>query len=102
MTDPWTSTNFLTDELYFFRPLRSSRYGKGRRKNRTSQTKYQERIAVCGDYDADGVTASAILYTYLKDNGYDVVCSIPKRLESGYGLHNDTVDELHKSGVSLL
>ena len=101
MTDPVDIDEFLTDELYFSDPFDLPDMEKA--VERIEQAKHNnERIAVCGYYDADGVTASAILYTYLKDNGYDVVCSIPKRLESGYGLHNDTVDELHKSGVKLI
>ena len=101
MTDPVDIDEFLTDELYFSDPFDLPDMEKA--VERIEQAKQnKERIAVCGDYDADGVTASAILYTYLKDNGYDVVCSIPKRLESGYGLHNDTVDELHESGVKLI
>ncbi len=66
----------MTDELYFFRPP-FDLPDMEKAVERIEQAKQnKERIAVCGDYDADGVTASAILYTYLKDNGYDVVCSI--------------------------
>ncbi len=61
-----------------------------------------ERIAVCGDYDADGVTASAVLFTYLRTAGCDVVCYIPERLEEGYGLHRATIDALHQMGVTLI
>lgn len=61
-----------------------------------------EMIAVCGDYDADGVTASALLYTYLHNKGCRVVCEIPERLEEGYGLHNSIIDRLHQQGVALI
>ncbi len=61
-----------------------------------------EKIAVCGDYDADGVTASALLYSYLKSRECDVVCIIPERLEEGYGLHNSIIERLHDQGVSLI
>ena len=60
-----------------------------------------KRIAVCGDYDADGVTATALLYTYLQDQGADVISRIPERSE-GYGLSIAAIDELHEQGVKLI
>ncbi len=62
----------------------------------------RERIAVCGDYDADGVTASALLYSYLSDKGCPVICEIPERLEEGYGLHRSNVDRLKELEISLI
>ncbi len=61
-----------------------------------------QAIAVCGDYDADGVTASALLYTYLHRKGCRVICNIPERLEKGYGLHNSTIDELNQYNIDLI
>lgn len=62
----------------------------------------QEKIAVCGDYDADGVTAAALLYTYLQGKNCEVICDIPERLEEGYGLHTATIDRLHEKEVTLI
>lgn len=62
----------------------------------------REIIAVCGDYDADGVTASALLYSYLSDRGCRVICDIPERLTEGYGLHKNMIDRLHAQQVSLM
>ena len=45
-----------------------------------------ERIAVFGDYDVDGITATVILVDYLLSRGGDVVHYIPRRIEDGYGL----------------
>lgn len=45
-----------------------------------------ERIVVFGDYDVDGVTATALLYTYLDSAGADVYYKLPSRGEDGYGL----------------
>ena len=46
-----------------------------------------ERIAVYGDYDADGVTACAMLTIALRAAGADVMPYIPNRMTEGYGLH---------------
>ena len=44
------------------------------------------RMAVFGDYDVDGITATVILVDYLKSRGVDVLHYIPRRIEDGYGL----------------
>ncbi|MBE6774076.1 MAG: single-stranded-DNA-specific exonuclease RecJ [Ruminococcaceae bacterium] len=61
-----------------------------------------EKIAVYGDYDADGVTATALLCEYLEMNGCDVVPYIPDRNGEGYGLNCNAVRSLCESGVSLI
>lgn len=61
-----------------------------------------EKIAVYGDYDADGVTSTSILYTYLQQNGADVIYYIPKREGEGYGMNMSAVDFLKEQGVSLV
>ena len=62
----------------------------------------QEKVMVYGDYDADGVTATALLYTYLKMRGAQVDYYIPKRFEEGYGLNCTAVDRIAGQGVSLI
>ena len=61
-----------------------------------------ERIAVYGDYDADGVTASALLYLFLETLGADVLCYIPDRNSEGYGLNKKAIDRLKNDGVQLI
>ena len=61
-----------------------------------------ERIAVYGDYDADGVTATAMLYTYLEAVGADVLYYIPQREGEGYGMNRHAVETLHQEGVKLI
>lgn len=61
-----------------------------------------EKIAVYGDYDADGVTATAMLYSYLESCGGNVVFYIPDRESEGYGLNMAAVDVLHADGVTLI
>ena len=60
------------------------------------------RIAVFGDYDVDGITATVILVDYLLSRGGDVVHYIPRRIEDGYGLGKDAILSLHDQGVRLL
>lgn len=61
-----------------------------------------ERIAVYGDYDADGVTSTAIVYTYLQSKGADVIFYIPKREGEGYGMNMAAVDYLKTQDVKLI
>lgn len=61
-----------------------------------------EKIAVYGDYDADGVTATAILYSYLESCGADVSFYIPEREGEGYGLNMTAVETLHEHQVDLI
>ncbi len=61
-----------------------------------------EKIAVYGDYDADGVTATSILFTYLEAVGADVIYYIPQREGEGYGMNLHAVETLHQEGVGLI
>lgn len=61
-----------------------------------------EKIAVYGDYDADGVTATALVCEYLNMNGCLVVPYIPDRNSEGYGLNTDAIKSLCEMGVSLI
>jgi single-stranded-DNA-specific exonuclease len=62
----------------------------------------KERIMVHGDYDADGLTSTALMVRFLRSAGADVVHHIPSRLEDGYGLSMKAVDRASKEGVSLI
>lgn len=59
------------------------------------------KICVYGDYDCDGVTSTAILYSYLEMLGADVIYYIPERSE-GYGLNKLAIDKIFHEGVSLI
>lgn len=61
-----------------------------------------ERICVYGDFDADGVTSTALLYSYLSDIGADVMYYIPSRETEGYGMNTDAVAKLYERGVKLI
>ena len=60
-----------------------------------------QRVLVYGDYDTDGITATVLLYTYLKQVGVDVLYRIPLR-EEGYGLHADMIGWAAEQGVQLI
>jgi len=61
-----------------------------------------EKIAVFGDYDVDGITATCLLTAFLRRCGADVVSYIPGRLEEGYGLNPIAINQLHREGVKLI
>ncbi|MBR5571126.1 MAG: single-stranded-DNA-specific exonuclease RecJ [Oscillospiraceae bacterium] len=61
-----------------------------------------EKIAIFGDYDVDGITATCILVDYLKNRGANVMHYIPRRVEDGYGLSRDAIEGLRRSGATLL
>lgn len=61
-----------------------------------------EQIAVYGDYDCDGITATAMLYSYLEDLGARVIYYIPDRDVEGYGLNRAALDFLKEQQVELI
>ena len=61
-----------------------------------------EKICIYGDYDADGVTSTAIMYSYFSKHGADVTYYIPDRITEGYGMSCGAVDKLHAEGVKLI
>ncbi len=61
-----------------------------------------EKIAVFGDYDVDGITATCLLTSFLRRCGADVVSYIPGRLEEGYGLNPIAIRQLSSEGVTLI
>ena len=63
---------------------------------------HREPIAIYGDYDVDGVTATALLVQTLKAMDGEVHGYIPNRFDEGYGLNNDALDHLKADGVKLV
>lgn len=62
----------------------------------------KQRIAVFGDYDVDGITATCLLTDYLRSVGADCVAHIPGRIEEGYGLNAAAIHQLYDDGVRLI
>ena len=62
----------------------------------------EETIVVFGDYDVDGVTATALLYQHLKGMGASVKCMLPSREGDGYGLSRNAIQSIHDKGYRLI
>ncbi|MCX5677667.1 MAG: single-stranded-DNA-specific exonuclease RecJ [Candidatus Omnitrophica bacterium] len=62
----------------------------------------KEKILVYGDYDVDGMTSVAIVYSALKNLGAIIDTYIPNRVEEGYGLNNAAIKRAHNNGVTLI
>ena len=63
---------------------------------------HNETVAICGDYDADGMTSTALLLRALAALGAAPRAAIPSRIEEGYGLNPSMVDRQHRDGVQIL
>ena len=61
-----------------------------------------EKICIYGDYDADGVTSTALMYRYLSSKGANVIYYIPNRVTEGYGMNKDAVLKLKEQNVDLI
>ena len=62
----------------------------------------KSKIAVYGDYDCDGITATSIFYIYLKSRNADCMYYIPDRFTEGYGMNENAVRKLYDNGVKLI
>lgn len=61
----------------------------------------KERVCIYGDYDVDGVSATALLVSGLSGLGFDVAYQIPHRMDEGYGLNADSLKAIRAAGSSL-
>ena len=62
----------------------------------------KEKIVIYGDYDVDGITSISVLKKFLEDRGLEISEHIPNRLDEGYGLNKEAIDEINKSGCKLM
>jgi len=62
----------------------------------------QSKIAICGDYDADGMTSTALLLRVLRILGAKVDYAIPSRMREGYGINKRIVEEFYSEGVEII
>ncbi len=62
----------------------------------------QQKTAVYGDYDVDGITSACLLYDYFQSRGLDCEVYIPDRLDEGYGINTKAIEALHSRGVELI
>jgi single-stranded-DNA-specific exonuclease len=61
-----------------------------------------KKIAICGDYDADGMTSTALLLRSLRSLSAQVDYAIPSRMHEGYGINKRIVEEFHDEGVGII
>lgn len=64
--------------------------------------KNKEKTIIYGDYDVDGITSITVLKKFLNERGLDVDYYIPNRLEEGYGLNKEAIEEIAKKGYKLM
>lgn len=62
----------------------------------------QQPIAICGDYDADGMTSTALLIRALRFLGARVDYAIPSRMNEGYGINRRIIEEFYEEGFRLI
>lgn len=62
----------------------------------------KQKVLICGDYDADGMTSTALLMRSLRYLGGQVNYAIPSRMDEGYGINLRMVEEFHAAGGSII
>lgn len=100
-TDPMELEQFISDEPYFSDFYESADIEKAAFIVNEAIAN-GERIAIFGDYDCDGVTATALLFSYLKKRNANCIYYIPDRFDEGYGMNIEAVKRLAKEKVELI
>lgn len=98
---PEAVKEFLSSDITFDNPLEIKDMDKAV-KRISEAVENGEKICIYGDYDADGVTATALLFQYLETMGADVSFYIPSRADEGYGLNAEAVKSLAEKNVELI
>ena len=99
--DPAAARAFLQPDFRVHDPYLMNGMAEARRRI-DQALRRSEPIAVHGDYDADGITATFLLVSVLEELGADVRWRLPNRFSEGYGVSEAAVDELGEAGVKLL
>jgi single-stranded-DNA-specific exonuclease len=100
--DPDTAASFVAGEVNFpTDPFLLKDMAAGVARLHTGVVN-GERIAVYGDYDADGVTATALMAEFLTSLGVDPRVYIPNRYDEGYGLNEEAIRSLATEGIDLV
>lgn len=101
ITKPEDIEKFLSNGIEFSDPFEIKDMDKAVERIKKAVTEY-EKICIYGDYDCDGVTSTAIMYSYLDSVCANVMYYIPSRETEGYGMNKSAVDKLHSDGVKLI
>ena len=62
----------------------------------------KENITIYGDYDVDGITSITVLKSFFRDRGIEVKTYIPNRLDEGYGLNNNAIEQIKNQSCDLM
>ncbi len=100
-TDPMDLEQFLSNEPVFSNPYEMADIMLAA-EIVNAAVEDRVKIAVFGDYDCDGVTATALLYNYLTTRNADCIYYIPDRFDEGYGMNKQAIKELADNGVKLI
>ena len=101
LTTPSKLKDFLNPTIDQITNIKLSDLDKGTKRIITA-IKNKEKIVVYSDYDADGITAAAILWETLFDLGALVMPYVPHRIKEGYGLFVPAIEKMAKEGVNLI
>ena len=99
--DPQRARRFLDAELPGHDPLLLGDMATAVERIRAAIER-RARICVHGDYDVDGICATALAVLYLRELEADVVWHLPSRFEEGYGVSSETLGRLADEGVGLV
>lgn len=101
LDDPYEIEQFFATEPEFSDPFEYSGMSEAVERINIA-IEEREKILVFGDYDCDGVTATALLTSYLKKRGADVDFYVPNREKDGYGISSAAIERAYADGVSLI
>ncbi|MDD6660078.1 MAG: single-stranded-DNA-specific exonuclease RecJ [Eubacteriales bacterium] len=96
-----TASEFLSDSSRFSSPYSFKDMDKAVKRINTALDE-GEGICIFGDYDCDGVTATALLYTFLQAMGGNVSYYIPNRITDGYGMNFGAIDKIKANHTDLI
>lgn len=96
-----TASNFLSSSCEITSPFSLKDMDKAvERINYALEN--NEKICIYGDYDCDGVTSTALLFSFFESLGADVIYYIPNRLTDGYGMNIAAIDKIKSQGTDLI
>lgn len=99
--DELSASEFMSNRCAFSSPFSLKDMDKAvSRINKALEL--DEKICIYGDYDCDGVTSTALLYTFFESLGANVIYFIPNRLTDGYGMNFSAIDEIKQKNTDLI
>ena len=101
ITDDEEIEEFLFAEDFYVDPFEIKDIDKAVERINRAVENY-EKIMIFGDYDADGVTSTSLIYLYLASKGADIGYYIPDRMNEGYGISCDRIRDFADEGVKLI